>query len=217
MLVLALATTSTTVLAQVRGDNARVDRVAEDRTDRVRPDRERRDQRRHSPRQRIIHIFNSLDADENEVVTLDEFLAKPLAKAEKQFARIDTDDDELISYEEFLAIHGDRPERDDVDIDVDELRACIAASLDQEVQERPDPETRFDLIDTNSDGYIDLDEFSVAKTNSAEEKFHKIDVDADGGITLQELAHWLLAQRKHREVRRACVEEQQEMNDLIAE
>ena len=214
-LVLALATTSTVAFAQVRGDSDRADRAAVNGTDRVRPDGERPDRRRHGPRQRIIHIFKSLDSDENRVVTLDEFLAKPLAKAESQFERIDTDDDGLISYEEFLAVHGDRPDHDDVDIDVDELRACIADSTGEDVPERPDPETRFDLIDTNSDGYIDLDEFSVAKTNSAEEKFYEINTDADGGITIQELAASLLAKRERREIRRDCVEEQQEVNDLL--
>lgn len=123
----------------------------------------------------------------------------------------------MISYDEFLAVHDDRPDRDDVDIDVDELRACIAETTGEEMPERPDPETRFDLIDTNSDGYLDLDEFSVTKTNAAEEKFYEIDADADGGITIQELAAELLGKRERREVRRACVEEQQEVNDLLEE
>ena len=213
MLVLTLAVTSISAIAAERGDRTRARAEAGD--ERVRPDGERPDARRHGLRHRVARIFNALDTDENGVITLDEFIAKPAAKAVKQFDRIDTDDDELISFEEFSVLHNDEPR--DSDIDLEELRACIAENSDREVSERPDVASRFNLIDTNGDGYLDVDEFTTAKTNNATEKFYKIDADGDGGISPKELAAALKARRHHRQVRRGCVEEQREVSDLLTE
>ncbi len=164
------------------------------------------------PRMKVIRLFKALDTDQNRIITLDEFLAKPVEKAATQFDRIDTNDDGLISFEEAQAAWGDRPERD---IDVDAVRACVAAETGEDVPEPDDLASRFDTVDTNGDGFIDLPEFIVAKTDKATVKFNRIDSDADGGITPQELFAAFQGHRERRQVRRDCVEMQQEIEALL--
>ena len=195
-LVLAL-TVSATVTAEEPNDQRSVDRQDSS-------------QHQNSPRLKTKRIFKVLDSDENRIITLDEFLAKPLAKASLQFDCIDSDDDGLISLEEFLAAHG----RTD-DIDTDAVRACIAERQETDLPERPDRESRFAEIDTNGDGFIDLGEFETAKVSGATDRFNRIDSDADGGITPQELFAALISHHQHRKVRRECIEEQREMDELL--
>ena len=171
------------------------------------------ERRAANPESKVERIFDKLDSDENGIITLDEFVTITLEKASHQFNRIDTDDDDLISLDEFLAVHHERP--DDSEIDVEEPAACIEQSIGTEIAEVPDRETRFNEIDANADGFIDLDEFVAAKTNSATLRFNVIDEDADGGITPEELLAALTLQQEQRDVRRACVEEQQNIAELL--
>ena len=173
----------------------------------------RRTDRTGNLRQKVNRIFNALDTDENEIITLSEFLVKTTKKAANQFDRIDTDDDELISREEFLAIGGDR--NNNTDIDVDALRACVADQLGEDLVVRDDPDSRFDAIDTNDDGFIDFDEFLASRTEGATNRFNVIDADSDGGITKIELAQALMQHRERRVARRACAEDQQETDELL--
>ncbi len=186
-------------------ENDRATHVAADRvTDRAR--------HRHGKlRLKVYRIFNALDTDGSDTITLDEWLSNITQKAEKQFDRIDTDDDQLISLEEFLAVGSDRGD----DIDRDAVRACVADALGQDVPERPDRETRFDEIDTNDDGYIDFDEFLDVKTDKATDRFHHIDADGDGAITKQELAQALKQHRERRGIVRECVADQRETSQLM--
>lgn len=166
-----------------------------------------------SPEQKAERIMNHLDADDSGTITLDEWLSKTTEKAEKQFNRIDTDDDNLISLEEFLAIGG---HRDHDDIDLDAVRQCVADASGEEVDVRPDRETRFDAADTNDDGFIDLDEMIAAKTEGATERFNHIDSNDDGAVTLEELTAALEGRQEIREIRRNCVQEQRDTEDLLA-
>lgn len=210
-ITLAFAT-NVAVVTAAPSDRA-VDRQLTDRpSDRV---TDRANGHRQNPRHKVNRIFNALDTDENEIITLDEFLAKPLEKAEQQFDRIDTDDDGLISLDEFLAVGHDRDDDERPDIDRDAVRACMEEELEREIPERPDRETRFDEVDTNDDGYIDFDEFVDAKMQKATDKFYAIDEDADGGITKEELYAALQDQREVRAVRRACIEEQRDVEELL--
>lgn len=190
----------------------RPERSDEHRSDRPDASDERRNDRHNKLRHKVNRIFNALDTDGNDIITLDEYLAKTTEKAAHQFDRIDTDDDELISLEEFLAVHDhdDRP-----DVDRDAVRACVAEQSDADVTEQPDRETHFAELDTNDDGYIDYDEFLVAKTDKATDRFNHIDADGDGGITKKEMAKALMQHHERRSVRRDCVEEQQEVEELL--
>ncbi len=204
VLVLALSATVTTVGAAPGG----ADSVgARTRQDHVRPDGDRQ-----ASRHRIRRMFSALDTDESGAITLDEFLVRPLARAPTQFARIDVDGDGLVSYEEFSAGHAGDP-----DIDVDELRACVEETLGVELADRPDAETRFNLIDSNADGSIDVDEFTTAKSTGATDRFYDLDIDGDSAITPVELVEALLARHKHRKARRQCAEEQRDLLELFSD
>ncbi len=174
------------------------------------------------PEAKVERIFNKLDTDGSGIITLSEWTAKPAEKAAQMFARADSDDDGLISLEEFLDRGSDRrrgrPGRPDFDeIDRDELRACVEAATGETLPERPEPEARFDAIDTSDDGFIDLDELTAAKVAGATEKFERIDTDDDAGVSMEEMLAALEAKQDRREIRRACVDEQRDMLALTAE
>lgn len=182
-------------------------------------DRSRGD-RPANPEQKVDRVFNAVDADGSETITLDEWLVKPLEKAERHFNRIDSDDDNLISPEEFEAAgdrrrgHGRRGDRDG-DVDRDAVRACVVDTIGDDVPERPDRDTLFAAIDTNDDGFIDLDEFLRARTEGATDRFNHIDADNDGAITKAELLDAMTQQRERRDAVKQCVEEQRELDELI--
>ena len=177
-------------------------------------DRGPRGDRGGSVEQKVERIMNALDTDESGTITLDEWLVKATTKAENRFNRIDTDDDGLISLEEFLAVGSRRGNHSDIDRDA--VRQCVADATGEEIPERPDRETRFDEVDTNDDGFIDLDEMIAAVTSGATDKFNRIDADDDGAITEEELTAALEARSDIRDIRRDCVEEQRETEELLA-
>ena len=182
-----------------------------------RPDRPQGD-RPGKLRHKVNRIFNAVDTDGSDTITLDEWLVKSTAKAERQFDRIDSDDDSLISLEEFQAAGDHRRghgRRGDGEVDHDAVRACVVDTTGEDVPERPDRDTVFAAIDTNDDGFIDLDEFLAAKTEGATNRFNHIDADGDGAITKQELAEALTQHRERRRTVRDCVEDQRETDELI--
>jgi len=178
-----------------------------------RPDRRldlRGNAKQHSP----DRIFNKLDSDEDGVVNLAEFLAPIGKKAEKKFNRKDTDNDSFISLDEFIA--KDRTSNDgNFDIDRDAIRACVAVELGVELPMKPESEERFDALDTKSDGFLDLDEVIAERTDRATEKFNELDANNDGGITTDELEIALKKKHEIRYIRRTCVEQQKDENDLL--
>jgi len=208
-MALALVGSLPVAYADHGGDGANSDDRAERnaRDGAERPQGDRHGKLRH----KVARIFNAMDTDGSDTITLDEWLVKTTAKAERQFDRIDSDDDNLISLEEFQAIGPDH----DNEVDRDAVRACVAEATGEDVPERPDRDTAFDEFDTNDDGFIDLDEFLAVKTEGATHRFNTIDADGDGAITMQELAEALMQHREHRRTVRDCVEDQRETDELL--
>lgn len=164
---------------------------------------------------KVERIMNKFDTDDSGTITLDEWLVSATEKAENKFNRIDADEDGLISLEEYLAVGSERS--DDSDIDRDAVRQCVADATGDIVEERPDRETRFDTIDTNDDGFIDLDEAVASQTESATARFNNIDANGDGAITSEELTAALEARSELRDIRRNCVDEQRDTEELLGE
>ncbi len=147
-------------------------------------------------------MFRRLDTDNNEVITLDEMLTSSLDRADVMFSSIDSDG--LISQEEFLAIAGERrsPEV---------TAGCVADHLDRDLPVRPDPETKFNSSDQNTDGYIDSDEFLLAMEETATNRFSDIDSDGDAGITRREFYRAQLLRRETRRALRLCAKDNEEV------
>jgi Ca2+-binding EF-hand superfamily protein len=167
------------------------------------------------PTQRATRIFIRLDVNEDELLSLDEFLARPNDRRANRFDWLDADADGLISRDEYLdahAMHGG-----DSVIDLEALHACIGEQMGDWWTSPPDRESHFDAMDTNDDGYVDPEEFDLAKTNAITERFNVIDADADSVISPEELSDALGTLRQHRGVRRDCIEEQQDINNLLGE
>ena len=165
------------------------------------------------PQHRPRRSFESLDTDANSIITLDEFLAKPVGKSPSKHIRMDRDRDGLISLEEFTA--QPTAPQGEADIDPEEVRACIADNADSDLPEEPDKEARFAEIDSNADGFIDPEEFETDNVNHATSRFYGTDSDSDGGVTEEELEAALSSNQERREIHKACVDEQRDLAELF--
>jgi len=162
----------------------------------------------------VARIFHVVDVNQDGIISLDEFVAKKLAKAAPQFDRIDSDNNDLISLDELkaaVARHWDG------EIDIAVLRQCIEDELQIDLPPFVTIEEKFAAADTNADGSIDFTEFSAAKTRVAEAKFGKIDANEDGMITPEEMAQALIKLYTFKMARRDCVEQQQDLSDVLGE
>ena len=160
---------------------------------------------RHRPRPggSIDRMFGHLDADGDGFVSDDEFLDARLARVDSQFDRQDEDGDGLISEEE-ADRRGDRTEHPDVD------REAVIACLRETIADWEGPhdiEDRFDAVDLDGDGYIDLVELSIALEERAYVLFDRIDTNNDGLISLEEVEVFQDDQINLRRVIRACIDE----------
>jgi hypothetical protein len=143
-----------------------------------------------------------LDANDDGMIDLDEFLARHEDRPELLLERRDTDGDEKLSREELASPQ--RPARPD---------GKREAVLDCVQEDRPDfagpagIEERFDTLDSNDDSRLDAEELAAGRLVQATEQFTRLDADADGQLTPQELR---AAHADRREVARSvrdCVRE----------
>ena len=172
----------------------------------VRPDREGRSahaRHRHRPGGDPERLVDHLDTNEDGFVDVDEFLDARLGRVDDQFDRRDDDGDGLLSEDEARR----RPPRDDVDeTDRELVIACVRETI-ADWEGPHDVEDRFDAVDTNGDGFIDLVELSTSLEERAYVLFDRIDADGDGLLSLEEVEAHQEAQINLRRVIRACIDE----------
>lgn len=150
-------------------------------------------------------LIETLDSDGDGFVSLDEFLDRRLARVDAEFERRDRDGDGLLSEEE--ARRPQRRERPHDDAtEREQVIACVRETIADWAGPR-DVEDRFDVVDSDGDGYIDLAELSTALETRAHDLFDHIDADADGLISLVEVQAHQDEQINLRRVVRACIDE----------
>jgi len=172
----------------------------------VRPDGERRPayaRHRHRPGGDPERLVDRLDTNQDGFVDVDEFLDARLERVDEQFERRDDDGDGLLSEDEARR----RPPRDDVDeTDRELVIACVRETI-ADWEGPNDVEDRFDAVDSNGDGYIDLVELSTSLEERAYVLFDRIDADGDGLLSLEEVEAHQEEQINLRRVIRACIDE----------
>jgi Ca2+-binding EF-hand superfamily protein len=158
-------------------------------------------------------IIERLDSDDDGQISLDEFLARPLNRADARFDRLDENDDGLVSLEEIQTT----PPGGGGEHDAAELRACVEDKLGEELPVRPTPEERFAQTDTNGDGFVDLDEFITAVANRATTRFNANDTNGDGYVDHDELVHVLQERGAVRQAVRECRTELAALDEVTGE
>lgn len=120
------------------------------------------------------------DTDSDGFLSLDELTTIHSERAERRFARVDADGDGLLSSDEIAAAREDRGNRKGPK--GRKGKALDAAELD-----------------TDSDGFVTLQEFTTRGSTRAQERFARIDSNGDGLLSPEEFDE---ARTKYRDERR---------------
>ncbi|MBT6042616.1 MAG: hypothetical protein HOH14_03880 [Gammaproteobacteria bacterium] len=148
-------------------------------------------------------LIDHLDNDGDGFVDEEEFVDGRLARLDDQFDRRDADGDGLLNEEE---AERRRHQNDRPDIDREAVIQCVRETI-ADWEGPQEVEDRFDEIDLDGDGYIDLLELSLALEQRAYVLFDRIDSNNDGLISLEEVVANQDYQINLRRVIRACIEE----------
>ena len=163
---------------------------------------EQRRHRRGRPGGNPEKLIDHLDSNGDSFVDENEFVDGRLAHVDQQFDRKDENGDGLISEEE---ARRERPD-DRPDIDREAVIKCVRETI-ADWKGPGEVEDRFDTVDLDNDGFIDLVELSLALEERAYALFDRIDSNDDGFISLEEVEASQDYQINVRRVIRACIEE----------
>lgn len=169
----------------------------------VRPQRDDGNRHRPRPGRNLQRVYDRLDTDHDGFVSDDEFVAARLARIDNKFERRDTDGDGLISEEEAerRRHHGGHP-----GIDREAVIQCVREIV-ADWEGPQEVEDRFENVDLDGDGYIDLVELSIALEERAYVLFDRIDTNADGLVSVAEVQDFLDYQINLRRVIRHCIDQ----------
>ena len=148
-------------------------------------------------------LIDNLDVDGDGYVDVDEFVDARLARVDEEFDRHDRDGDGLLSEDEARPRHRGHDEDPTIR---EQVIACVRETI-ADWEGPQGVEDRFDAVDLNGDGYIDLMELSKALEERAYALFDRIDSNDDGLISLEEVAAHQDDEINLRRVIRACIDE----------
>ncbi len=158
--------------------------------------------RRGRPGGNPERLIDHLDSNGDGFVDENEFVDSRLTRVDQQFERQDENGDGLISEEE---ARRERP-HNRPDIDREAVIQCVRETI-ADWEGPGEIEGRFETVDLDGDGYIDLVELSLALEERAYVLFDRIDSNDDGLISLEEVEAIQDYQINVRRVIRACIEE----------
>lgn len=158
--------------------------------------------------------FNTIDANQDGQLSLDELTTPQLSKAERKFNQKDGDDNGLISFEEFQQTrHGTMADLSDI---ANEIVQCVAdikaeTANDDIVVPTADkfmsPAEKFATTDTSGDGFITLEELQDKVIEKVAASFLMMDQDADGIINEDEYNAAKAIMKATKSTIRQCIEE----------
>jgi len=158
---------------------------------------ELRSVRQGGPRQTPGRIIRRADTNDDQLISLDEFLAERSKQTIRRFEHRDSDGDGLLNSTDT----GPRHRALNPEIDIAEFRACIAENGgNPDLEEDP-----FSASDANGDGAVSKDEFYAYQEARAMAQFARIDGDSNGQLTTEELQANMQAGKIHRGIVRQCL------------
>lgn len=155
-------------------------------------------------------LITRLDANDDSMVSLEEFTANATENYVRQFERMDRDDSGSLSADEMQGRRGHKHDgdQDRPVIDTDALNACIVANGGIVRPIPPSAEERFATADSNSDGLVSQEEFFMQLEQRAYEQFGELDSDGNGLLTVEELQSEREDRSTQARITRSCVAEQ---------
>ena len=163
--------------------------------------------------------FSNADTNQDGALDLDEMIAAATAKVERKFSDKDTDEDGFVTFEEFTASGRGALDLTEYAEDIVQCVADLKEELGSETIQVPSvddfksPQEKFNALDTNSDGVVELTEATDAAAAKATEKFETLDADDDGLVTQEEKKAHAEAHKGTRRAIKTCIKEVTEGDD----
>jgi Ca2+-binding EF-hand superfamily protein len=172
--------------------------------------------------QQAENMFARLDANLDEILSLNEMTDPISARAAKLLGRKDKDLDSLLTLEEMQKRHSENSH--DLTEIAEEIVLCVSeikAATGNEAIDIPSvdhfksAEEKFSSADTSGDGFIDLDELQNVMLTKANNGFTAMDSNEDGSVTNEEFNTHLSARLATKEAIRGCIKEIQDVEDIL--